>query len=204
MSSSMSDMFDMLDAHQSGGISVDAPHVGARKADILRLAQQAVERRGQRRRTRRHALLTLVLMVGVTGLAMTLTPRAPAPPSHRPIAEAATEPASAIARVATTEGLAGAMAVSERPGVRRAATGTQGVVRLGTTPGAVDRLTDAQALALLEEVGRPAGLIRVDGRAMLVYHDHRPERPGPSGHAAPVAKSAALAALPMGRPYRPM
>lgn len=169
--------------------------IAQRKADILRLAQDAVAQRGQRRRARHHALLTLLLTAGVTVLAITLAPTSITPSTPRPIAEAPPTPAPShtptITRVATTPGLASALATPTTPTI----------ARVQTTANPAQRLTDLEALALLREAGTPAGLIRIEGHTTLVYHNP-PTPPGPASEAPATLPSPLLAALPIGRPYR--
>ncbi|MGD1915226.1 MAG: hypothetical protein ACFCBV_03445 [Phycisphaerales bacterium] len=169
----------------------------ARKAEILRLAQDAVEHRGETRRARRRAVAMVVLTAGVTLLAVLLAPtRLAGPPSPVPgIGVAAGGPATpsgspapaTIAHVVTTSGLANALAAgTSRVSISRVATAPQasaiGITRVVTT-GAVERIGDTQALALLSEAGTPAGLVRIEGRTTLVYHDAPTTPPGPSGDA---------------------
>lgn len=180
------------------------PAIAARKAQILRLGQQAVAHRGARRRARRHAATMVLLAAGATVLAYALAPVRIAP-STLPIATGpgdAAEPTIIVTRVATTPGLAATLAAEPAGSAQRiaAVAPTPTVARVETTPiDMADRLTDQQALALLKEAGTPAGIIRIGGRVTLVYHE-RPETDlGPSG-MEPDA-SATLAAL---GPYRPM
>ncbi|MEQ8843907.1 MAG: hypothetical protein RIB58_03555 [Phycisphaerales bacterium] len=191
-------------------MTTTTPTLAQRKADILRLAQDAVAQRGQRRRARHHALLTLLLTAGVTVLAITLTPtRTPtrlAPSTPRPIAEAPPQlaPAPTIARVATVPGLAQALAVpsnTSTTSITRIAPAPSHIARVQTTANPAQRLTDLQALALLREAGTPAGLIRIEGHTTLVYHKP-PTPPGPASEAPATLPSPLLAALPIGRPYR--
>lgn len=174
-----------------------------RKADILRLAQNAVQARGQRRRARHQSLLTLLLTAGVTVLAITMTPTRIAPSAPGPIAEAPPEPSAPIIRVATTAGLSRSLAATGEPTIARVRTDASRIARVETRPNAAGRLTDLQALALLREAGRPAGLIRIEGRVTLVYH--RPPAPaGPASRARPEPSTVVLAAALIGRPYRPL
>ena len=160
-----------------------------RKAEILRLAQDAVERRGQRRQARRHALAMVAITAAATVLAVTLTPSRTAGPGV--IAGGGTGAASSnapsVVRVVTTAGLAETLAARETAAliaiVRASGQPASTIARVATTP-SVPRIGDTEALDLLAEAGTPAGLIRVGGRTTLVYHES-PESTdlGPSGHA---------------------
>ena len=177
-----------------------------RKAEILRLAQDAVELRGQRRRARRHALAMVAITAAATVLVVTLAPsRTSGPGTSWPgmtgsgktgpgvIAGGGSGPTPSstpgFVRVATTAGLASTLTAGGTAGTAsitivhagEPAIGT--VTRVATTP-AVPRIGDAEALGRLAEAGTPAGLIRVEGRTTLVYHE-RPEAAefGPSGQA---------------------
>lgn len=171
-----------------------------RKAEILRLGQEAVAQRGARRRARRHAVVMVALTAGATVLAVTL---APTRIHHeQPIAHGG-GPAPArvtIQRVATTTGLADSLAASadgatiERitagPVVRIARAEPQGPL--------AERVGDAEALALLREAGTPAGIIRVEDRVTLVYHEPQ-HSDGPSSLAPALEGFQTLAALPTAR-----
>jgi len=183
----------------------------ARKAEILRFAQDAVEHRGQRRRARRHAVAMIALMAAATVLAVTLTPSRTAGPgaSPRPIASGgpiASSAGPAVVRMATTAGIAstltadtGPVTITRVPATAPAAT----ITRVATTS-AVDRVGDAEALALLGEAGTPAGLVRIGGQTTLVYHEAPTTTPGPSSDAGdgliggPLRRLLAMAAT-----YRP-
>jgi hypothetical protein len=183
-----------------------------RKAEILRLGQQAVAQRGARRRARWHAVLMVSLAAGATVLAYALAPTPIAPP-NAPIAtgpERAAPPAIAIARITTTPGLAAALAAEPAVTVERVSptptTPTTLTTPTNPTPPTVarvhtqptdmaQRLTDRQALALLEEAGTPAGIIKIGGRVTLVYHEPQ-HADGPSSRADPLGLAGALAALP--------
>ena len=181
--------------------TLDPDYLDERKEHILRLGQHAVERRGQRRRARQHALLTLLLTAGVTVLAITLAPKPIAPSSPTPIADAT--PSPSITRVATTAGLASTLAISNTPTIAHIAPDTSRIARVGTPSTPTERLTDLEALALLREAGTPAGLITIEGHTTLVYHDQA-KQDGPSSQTGPAPTTSLLAALPIGRPYRPM
>ena len=190
----------------------------ARKADILRRAQDAVEHRGEKRRARRQAVAMVALTAGVTLLAIVLAPtRLAGPPSLVPVAgvgaggstsATGSMPPALIARVATTAGISDSLAArTSRASVARVATTPQaspiGITRVATTQ-SVGRIGDTQALALLAEAGTPAGLVRVAGRTTLVYHDAPNTPVGPSGDAGdrsigePLMRLLAMAAT-----YRP-
>lgn len=170
--------------------------IDARKRLILGLAQDAVERRGQRRRARRHAVVMLLLTAGATILAVTLMPSRMAPAPSLPIAEAPPARAPSITRVATTTGLADALAAHGTIAVTRIAPDASRIARVDTRANPAQRLTDLEALALLREAGTPAGLIRMEGRVTLVYHDAQDAPPGPSGRAPSPPAGQRLAWLP--------
>lgn len=177
--------------------------VAARKALILRMGQEAVARRGARRRARRHAVVMVALTAGATIASYTLAPTSLHGPT--PGLVDAPEPASTIVRVATTRGLAGMLRVApDGSTVARIDASPIRVTRVETTP-AAERIGDAEALALLREAGTPAGLIKIDGHVLLVYHE-RPEGgvPGPSGRSGPGPERPRLATLPVARTYRPL
>ncbi len=177
------------------------PSVTDRKAEILRLGQHAVARRGERRRTRRHAVAMVLLTASATVLAYAMVPMRIGEETTRVEGVAPPAPRPMIAYVSTSEGLAASLAAPEASSVRRVATSSTAIARVQTKPvDMADRLTDQQALALLQEAGTPAGLIKVGGRATLVYHKQPEPDLGPSG-AQPTEGRATLAMLV---PYRPM
>ncbi|UYV11332.1 MAG: hypothetical protein NCW75_08440 [Phycisphaera sp.] len=168
------------------------PTIHERKADILRLGQEAVAQRGARRRARRHAVVMVALAAGATVLAVTLAPT----PIHPegPIAhdDAPAPTGVAIQRVATSAGLAESLeAAPDITGISRVSGPATRVQRV-STPVPVERIGDREALALLREAGTPAGLIRVEGRVTLVYHDREPAD-GPSSRAPAIEPAWVLA-----------
>jgi hypothetical protein len=168
-----------------------------RKAEILRLGQHAVAQRGARRRARRHALLMVALTAGATVLAVTLAPRR----IHHepPIALNESPPTITVARVSTTAGLATTLAAtSGTVSIERIEPSTTRVARINSHPPPAERVGDAEALALLREAGRPAGLIKLQGRVTLVYHDQE-TLDGPSSRAPALDALRTLAALPFPR-----
>lgn len=183
------------------------PAVTDRKAEILRLGLQAVARRGARRRARQHGVAMVLLAAGATVLAYALAPT-PITPSNAPIAtgpDRSASPAIAVARVTTTPGLATALATQATAPVERISPTptntpttptTPTIARVRTQPmDMAQRLTDQQALALLEEAGTPAGIIKIGSRVTLVYHEPQ-HADGPSSRADPLGLARALAALP--------
>lgn len=164
-----------------------------RKAEILRLGQEAVAQRGARRRARRHAILMVALTAGATVLAVTLAPRR----IHHepPIALHDTRPAITVARVSTTTGLAASLAAAPGSvGIERIEPRQSSIARITSQYPPVERVGDAEALALLREAGTPAGLIKVQGRVTLVYHEPQ-QTDGPSSRAGPLP-TPVLASLP--------
>ncbi len=161
----------------------DATTLEPRKAEILRLGQQAVAQRGARRRARRHAVVMVALTAGATVLAITL---APTRIHHEhPIALTESPPRISVARVSTTSGLASTLATTAGTvSIERIEPSTTSVARIEPQYPPAERVGDGEALALLREAGRPAGLIRVEGRVTLVYHETA-HTDGPSSRAAP-------------------
>lgn len=172
-----------------------------RKAEILRLGQHAVARRGERRRARRHAVAMVLVTASATVLAYAMIPMRVGEEATT-IADGGTPaPRPLVTYVSTTGGLAETLATPDSPKVRRVATSPERIARIETTPlDIADRLTDQQVLSLLREAGKPAGLVKVGGRVTLVYHERPESDLGPSG-LRPGGDGATLAAL---WPYRPM
>lgn len=182
---------------------IDDTTMHARKAEILRMGQEAVARRGARRRARRHALVMVALTAGATIAAYTLAPS----PIHGPppMVADAPKPEASIVRVATVDGIANTLRIAPDPtAIARIDAPPTRIARVQTTPSA-ERIGDAEALALLREAGTPAGLIKTQGRVMLVFHE-RPEGgvPGPSGRAEPGWRSHRLVSRPRAATYRPL
>ncbi|MEQ8316841.1 MAG: hypothetical protein RIE77_13285 [Phycisphaerales bacterium] len=172
-----------------------------RKAEILQLGQQAVARRGEQRRTRNHAVAMVLLTASATVLAYAMIPMRIGQEPTTFADGGAPAPKRLVAYVSTTSGLAESLATPALPTIERIVTSSSRIARVQTRPvDMADHLTDQQALALLREAGKPAGLVKVGGRVTLVYHDRPESDLGPSGHGA-VNDHATLAAL---RPYRPM
>lgn len=170
-----------------------------RKAEILRLGQEAVAQRGARRRARRHAVVMVALTAGATVLAVTLVPSRIH--HERPIAHGGGPAPSrvTIQRIATTAGLADSLVTEpDATAIARVSGPATGIERVRTPPG-VERIGDAEALALLREAGTPAGIIRVQDRVTLVYHDQEGVD-GPSSRAPAIESAWGLArrALAMG------
>lgn len=177
------------------------PSVMDRKAEILRLSQHAVARRGERRRARRHAVAMVLLTASATVLAYAMVPMRIGEEATRVEGITPSAPRPMIAYLPTTAGLAESLASPEASTIQRVPTSTTTIARVQTRPlDMADRLTDQQALALLREAGKPAGLIKVGGRVTLVYHEQPEPDLGPSG-ASPTDERATLAMLV---PYRPM
>ncbi|MCW5756580.1 MAG: hypothetical protein KIT54_05015 [Phycisphaeraceae bacterium] len=176
----------------------------ARKAEILHLGQHAVVRRGARRRAKRHVLAMATLCAGATLTAYLLAPTPLHGPGHHVADETWTQPVMTVEYTATTPGLAQSLRVEGNPlNIAWLDMPPNRVTRVESTP-AVQRISDAEALALLRDAGTPAGLIKIEGRVMLVYH-HRPEQvvPGPSGNAEKDrfdTNPLTLATLPTYRP----
>ncbi len=182
-----------------------------RKTEILRLAQDAVEHRGERRRARRHAVAMIALTAGVTLLAVVLLPtRLAGPPMATPgqiagsgasgtIGDTGNAPTALVTRVATTSGLARTLA-SESSGVRvaRGATppeATPVAVTRVATSSSVQRIGDRRALDLLDQAGTPAGLVRVGGETRLVYHNPPASPPAPGSDATRDSDGQAISGL---------
>lgn len=167
-----------------------------RKAEILRLGQEAVAQRGARRRARRHAVVMVALIAGATVLAVTLAPT----PIHPegPIAHGDAPSRATIQRVATTVGLAESLEAAPDITAISRVSGPAARVERVRTPVGVERIDDSEALALLREAGTPAGIIRVEDRVMLVYHE-RETIDGPSSRAPMAEPQLVLAALPPAR-----
>lgn len=174
------------------------PTIHERKAEILRLGQEAVAHRGARRRARRHAVVMVALTAGATVLAVTL---APTRIHHeRPIAHGGGPAPSrvTIQRIATTAGLADSLGTEpDATAIARVSGPATGIERV-RTPAGVERIGDAEALALLREAGTPAGIIRVEDRVTLVYHEPQ-HSDGPSSLAPALEAFQTLAALPSAR-----
>lgn len=174
------------------------PTIHERKAEILRLGQEAVAHRGARRRARRHAVVMVALTAGATVLAVTLVPTRIH--HERPIAHGGGPAPSrvTIQRVATTAGLADSLGTEpDATAIARVSGPASGIERV-RTPAGVERIGDAEALALLREAGKPAGIIRIRDQVTLVYHE--PESGSDPSSLAPMAEPARiLAALPSAR-----
>lgn len=174
------------------------PAILERKAEILRLGQEAVAHRGARRRARRHAVVMVALTAGATVLAVTL---APTRIHHEPPIAHGGGPAPSrvtIQRVATTAGLADSLGTQPETTTIARVTGPATGIERVRTPAGVERIGDAEALALLREAGKPAGIIRVEDRVTLVYHEQEGEG-GPSSRAPAAEPVRTLAALPIAR-----
>jgi hypothetical protein len=169
---------------------------GERRRDqILRLALEASGQRRRRRQARRAVGLVLLLATAI-GFGVRLrhgTPTRQARSDHRAI------PGPAVSKNSTPAPVAShiptiAPARSPRPQVviTRIQTDAGLTDRLSIRPDPAgwQRLTDDDLLRRLSDVGKPAGLAYVDGRAMLLFHNEPHDGTRTSSLSAPQWRTA--------------
>ena len=126
-----------------------SPAGAARRDEILRRATEAMAERGRARRRRRRAAALALVALPAAALALLRAPTAPAP--ARIVADATPAPAMDLAtdlvRVATPAGILDRYRAAPPP--------------------AVVVIDDRGLVETLREIDRPAGVIRIDGRALL-------------------------------------
>jgi hypothetical protein len=142
------------------------PRGRARREQILNMAIQQARRRRRRRWARRGGAAAIALLV--IGLATLHIPRPVAPPlkTNETTGTHATPP-----KIPTPSRAPSTKVVIER--IQTDPTITRRLA-VPQTPPRWERLDDDRLLQELAKAGKPAGLVKIDGRVTLVFHHPSP------------------------------